>query len=148
MDLYGMFETDSSMEKSGILINYGDVRFTIARAGGSNEKFKRLFQQAIKPHRRQLDNETMSEEAMEDLMAEVYAKSVILGWESRENKDSPWKPVVKDRAGNEMPFTPENCKKLLLDLRELFRDIQSQAGKAALFRKVEDETDVGNSAKS
>ena len=148
MSLYSTFATDSSLEQKGILINYGTERFLIARAGGSNDKFKRVFNQKIKPHRRQIDNEQMKDEQMEELLAEVYAESVILGWESRKDKDAPWVPTLPDREGKPMEFTPANCKKLLLDLPELFRDLQSQASKAALFRKVEEDADLGNSAQS
>ena len=43
MSLYKMFEVDNVQEQGGVLLNYGDVRFLIARAGGGNKDFAKVF---------------------------------------------------------------------------------------------------------
>lgn len=133
MNLYDMFKTDEKHESNGIELDYGDCQIRIARAGGSNKKYGDLLSKRLKPYRRQMDTGTMDNTVAEKILAEVYAETVIIGWTN-----------VKDREGNVMKFTKENCVKLLLDLPELFRDIQEQASKVANFREAEIEEDTKN----
>jgi hypothetical protein len=135
------------IEKEGILVNYGDFRFKIARAGGSNQDFRRLLQAKLKPFRHQMDNDTMDEKASEAIVREVYARTIVLGWETKVSEDpSPegtWEPWLETPDGK-TKFSVEACIKVLTDLPELFKDIQSMASKAAHYRKAEEEADTGN----
>jgi len=133
MNPYQMFETDENLETSGIWIDYGSFKFKIARAGGSNEKYRRLLQNRMKPYRRQVQTETMSEEKASEILLGTFVDSVLLGWEG-----------VTDREGNPLEYNRENALKLFTDLRELFLDLQTQSQKVSLFRKMEVETDLGN----
>lgn len=153
--LYKMFASDEAMEKEGVLLNFGDVRFLIARAGGANRKFAEVFKDKAKPFRYAIDHGQMSEEDSNRLMAEVYAETVVLGWESvvrdedgRVVKTAAGQPKVQKKIegkdGKLVPFTTESCIDLLCDLPDLFRDIQKMAGEAANFRKDEEAEDAGN----
>lgn len=139
MSLYTKFETDRSLEKSGIILDYGpnskgkNIEIRIARAGGSNESYLKKLEAKAKPHRRQIQHETMERAQIEKMIREVYAESVVLGWEG-----------VEDRDGNEMLFSKENCMKLFDDLPDLYADIQEQAQSAALFRTTVREADAKN----
>jgi hypothetical protein len=145
MSLYKMFHTDADAEKAGIVLDYGDTRFTVARAGGANADFKRLFTTKLKPYRRQIDAGTMDDDVANRLMAETYAETVIIGWEGRTVVDGEelWGPEIETPAG-ELKFTAEACVTLLLDLPELFTDLQAMANQAANFRDTEMEEDVKN----
>ena len=59
---YKLFGSDKDVEQKGVLVNYGDFRLRIARAGGSNQRFRRLLQAKLKPFRHQIDNDTMDEQ--------------------------------------------------------------------------------------
>jgi hypothetical protein len=134
MNLYQTFKADESMEKTGIDLQYGpDCKIRIARAGGSNRRYGKLLGERLKPFRRQMDNGTLDDAVAAELMAEVYAESVILGWTGVDGPD-----------GQPLDFNRENCVKLLTDLPELFRDIQEQAAKIANFRAAEREADAKN----
>lgn len=129
MNLYQQFKTDSNVEKKGITIRYGNdgdkpIEFVIARAGGANTAYNKVLEAKLKPYRRQIQNETMDTDTMVALIRDVYATTVVIGWNN-----------VRDADGNELPFTRENCIKLFTDLPELFEDIQTQANRAALFRE-------------
>lgn len=87
----------------------------------------------MKPYRRQIQNETMESALVERIVKEVYAETVVLGWEN-----------VEDENGNAMEFSVENCIKLFDDLPDLFRDIQEQSQRAALFRAEVREADAKN----
>lgn len=134
MNAYEMFKTDDKKEQEvGVVLDYGEFQIHIVRAGGSNKKFAQTLQRKMKPYRRQVETDTMADGIAEKLLAEAYAETVILGWKN-----------VKDREGKIMECTRENVVKLLLDLPELFKDIQTQANNVSLFRSEEKEADVKN----
>lgn len=155
MSLYDTFDTDKNLELSGVEVRYNDVKFIISRAGGSNKKFKKHFAHKIKPFRSQIENESMDDSVAAEVMAEVYAETVILGWKSiaKDEKGKPmfnadglpvWVDKMPDRDGNLMEFNTKNCVALLIALPELFRDLQYMASKTANFRKIEEEEDIKN----
>jgi len=130
---YALFSTDTNLEQAGITLDYGSFRLSIARAGGANRKFAQVLEAKLKPHRRQIQTETLADEVAHRLIVEAYAESVILGWDG-----------VVDTAGQPLPFTRDNAVRLMTDLPDLFRDVQEQATKAALFRRQAQEADEKN----
>lgn len=139
MSLYSQFTTDQKLEKDGIVLEYGlnskglPIGIRIARAGGSNALYNKTAEAKIKPYRRQIQTETIDKTMLEKLMREIYASSVVIGWEN-----------VEDREGNPLPFSVPNCITLFTDLPDLFADVQEQAQRAALFRVQLVEQDAGN----
>lgn len=139
MSLYAKFETDRSLEKQGITLDYGanskgkQIEIKIARAGGSNDAYLKRMEAKAKPHRRQIQHDTIERITLENIVKEVYAETVVLGWSG-----------VEDRDGNEMPFTKDNCIKLFNDLPDLYADVQEQAQSSALFRMSVRELDAKN----
>lgn len=139
--LYNTFGTDKSLEKDGIVLEYGTnaqgvpVQIRIARAGGANVKFAKVLEHKLKPYKRTLD--ALDNKVAEKLLIETYADTVILSWSG-----------VQDREGNDLEFNRDNVIKVLTDLPDLFIDIQQQSQKFALFREELRELDSGNSASS
>lgn len=129
MSLYKQFKTDNDLEKTGILLEYGTnsagepITIRVARAGGGNNQYSKKMELKVKPYRRQIQNETMERALIDRILKEVYAETVVLGWEN-----------VEDESGKPMAFTTENCIKLFNDLPDLFQDLQEQSQRAALFR--------------
>jgi hypothetical protein len=130
MSLYKSFKADSTLEKTGVALLYGtnskgaSIEITIARAGGANKQYSKTLEHKTKPYRRMIQAGTMDQKVGEQIMREVYAETVILGWKN-----------VEDEDGNELEFTKENVVKVLNDLPDLFRDIQEQANSLAVFRQ-------------
>lgn len=147
MSLYDKFKTDRSLEKTGIELDYGPnkklpedaegnhptIIIRIARAGGANEQYLKRIEAKAKPHRRQIQHETVDRELIASLIKEVYAETVVLGWEN-----------VTDENGVVMEFNKTNCIKLFNDLPDLYADITEQAQSAALFLASVRETDAKN----
>lgn len=140
MSLYKQFQTDNALEKDGILLQYGTnskgnpICIRIARAGGANHQYVKRMEAKVKPYRRQIQNETIEKALLENIVKDVFAECVVLGWEN-----------VEDETGKELPFTKDNCIKLFTDLPDLFLDVQEQAQRAALFRQEIRENDAKNS---
>ncbi len=139
MSLYSTFKTDPKLEREGVLLEYGEdsqkrpVTIRVSRAGGSNVLFQKRLEAAVKPYRRQIQLDVMDTKQLERIVRQVFAETVVLGWENVEDKD-----------GNPLPFTVDNCVKLFTDLPDLYADVQAQAQSAALFRETIREADAGN----
>lgn len=143
MSLYKQFKDNTKAEREGVDIHYGESVVTIASANKNNIRFalsgkkhlKRLDELDVELCKLNddIDNSdqyyTISAEIRE-ILARVYAKSVIIGWKN-----------VDDEQGDEIPYTEDNVVKLLLDLPDFFDDIQSKANAASTFhsKEVEEE---------
>lgn len=97
-----------------------------------------------KRHKRQLDLEILDDEVAERELIQIYAETVILGWEQGP-LDKPEEGVIPGPDGKDLPFSRDNTIKLLMDLPELFTDIRTQSTKLALFREALKAEDAGNS---
>ena len=123
MSIYSQFATDENLETKGIWLEYDEgASFLVARAGGSNVKFKKFLEKATRPHRRAIQRGTISDEVVDKIMMQAYAKHVVLGWKN-----------ITDKKGNPIEFTEANFIKLMQDLKDLWIDIQTQAQNMALF---------------
>lgn len=131
MGLYDKFKTDEGLETKGVWLDYGDgERILIARAGGSNRAFVRAMERVA---RKYPSTEHLSEDVSRRILNEVYADTVVLGWQ-----------CIKGPDGADLPFNRENCVKLFEDLPELFREIREQSGRLAVFRATQLEADAKN----
>ena len=138
MNPYQMFQTNAAAETDqGIVLDYGSFSLRIVRAGGANKRYGQELTRRLKPHRRQIDNDTLDNAVAEKIMAELYADTVLIGWDG-----------VTDATGAPLPFGKANVVKLFTDLPDLFRDVQEQAAKVGNFRLEERESDAKNSQSS
>lgn len=132
--IYALFKTDHALEKDGITVNYGKFgKFRVARAGGANSRFSKVAEAKMRPIRRQIESGVLPDEEQKRVMAEIFAESVVLGWEGVRGKD-----------GQLLSYSKQACTQLLIDLPDLLMDLNEQAGKLSNFREIELETDKGN----
>lgn len=131
MSIYKLFATDPGLEKDGFALEYGDATFIIARAGGANKKFQSCIERKMRPYRSAINSGTMDEKTAQKLLAEAYAEAIILAWEG-----------VTDQDDEPLEFTKENVIKVLIDLPDLFIDIQEQSTKVANFTIAEASEDA------
>jgi hypothetical protein len=146
MALNKMFGTNESLETKGIVIDYGDTRIRIARAGGSNKKFAKAISVATKPFRRAIAADAMDPEKALDIMRSVYAQTVILDWETKVKGEfkKGIDPVDAGKPdGDLLPPTVDNIEAVLKHLPDLFSDLQNQSQSLALFRAEVDEALLG-----
>lgn len=147
MSMYERFRTDKTLEKNGIVIDYGDFRVTIARAGSANPKFIRTHETLTKPVRRLIEQEALPREREVAINRELYAKAVVLNWEVKETgKDGKeiWKQGIEGADGSILPFNEANVIATFENLHDLFVDIQIQATTMKLFLASNREADAKN----
>jgi hypothetical protein len=137
--LYQQFRTDPDIEIKGIILQYGKnskdvpIEIRIARAGGGNQRYLKALEKRTKPFRRQIQSDTLDRDIQREVLIEVYADTVVLGWSG-----------VEDEKGAPLPFTRENVIKLFNDLPDLFNDVMDMSVKATLFRSEMQESQSGN----
>lgn len=139
-DIFGM---DPSKETEGVVLNYSDAFWIkIARAGGSNENYKRVLADKLKPFRRAIQTESLGEEASGRLLREAVAEGIVLNWGTGRYPEGAGS--IPGRDGQPIPFNVANVVKLFEALPDLFADVYDQASKQSLFRSAEAEVDAGN----
>ena len=116
--------TDETLESEvGIWLKFpGGRRFRVLRAGGSNKKFLRALNSAIRPHKRAMDRGTMDMETSDEIMRTIYAKHVVVDWDG-----------IKDAQGKKVPCTPENVAEFFKAFPNLFSDVTTLATDMAQF---------------
>jgi hypothetical protein len=148
MGMYDQFKTDGNLETQGIVLDYGDFRVTVARAGGANKRFERTLEAKTKAYKRAIQTETLPNEKGKAILREVFAEAVVLNWEVRkpgkkEGEDT-WEVGIEGPSGDVLPFSADNVAATFKALPDLFADIQEQAGKVSLFRAAVLEAEAGN----
>lgn len=130
MNLFKQFATDPQAEKEGVRFEIGvnsqgeTIAFQIARAGGQNIRFAKSMESKTKPYKTQIQTNTIDPETAARLMREVFAESVVIGWEG-----------VEDEDGKLLTYSPEAAATLFEQLPELYALLQEQAQNVALYRK-------------
>lgn len=133
-DGFDAYDMDENLEAGeGVRVEYDDGRaFVLHRAGGANKKFARVMQAKTKPHTRKIQAGTMPDSVADRLLAEVYAESVIIGWDGIT------------AGGKPVPFNTDNVVAFLLAKPEVFTAIQRDAQDLSVFRRAENEAAAKN----
>lgn len=138
---YEVFETDPELEKNGIVIDYGDYYWIIARAGGANKRWEREIERVTRPLRRAIQTDTLEPEVGKEKLREAFVVACVIGWGSKKHG----KGVMLGKGGAPLEFNKENVTRVLTELDWQFQDLRESANKAALYRKVLEDHDAKNS---
>lgn len=153
MGLKSQFQTSKDIEKNGIVLDYGETRIRIARAGGANKKYQKRLEACTRPHRRAIKNDLLDIDKGNELLMEAFAHAVVVGWENKtgeeKNGNFIFSPGVDPEdaglpKGDLLPLNPSNVLKVFKNLPDLFLDVQEQATKSVLFREDIRDTDLEN----
>ena len=157
MRMYEQFKTNPALEQTGIELDYGDFRITIARAGGANKKYLKTLEAQTKPYRRAIQNEVMDNDRAMKIFRLVYAQTIVLNWKTRIGAEddpesyfaegieppesNPDVPLTEDQL---LPVTVENIVQAFENLPDMFLDVKEQAEKSVLFRQKLQEDEAKN----
>lgn len=129
MSLAKQFKTSPGLEENGVDLQYGlsedgnPIRIKIRRASKSNKKFRQMMKKKMAPHTRALQLEAMDPDFAESILQEVYAHTIVVGWEN------------VDIGGEIVPYSPENCIRFFEEYPDLWNDIQKQSTNLNIFRE-------------
>ena len=139
-NIFDLFETDNNLETEGVRIVYGTnskgqpIQVTIARAGGSNVSFNKVFERITKPYRHQMQIGKLPKELNDRLNRELYAETVVRSMSGFEERDGT--PIDTS--------TKEGVMSVFERLPNLFSDIIAQAHSMETFKAAQQEADSGN----
>jgi len=132
MSLRKQFKTDKKLEAKGIEIEFPDALITVARAGGSNKKYKRALAKALKPFKSAVDTDSLDEDRMLPVIIKPFVDEVLLDWKTWV--DGAWVSGIEGSTpGAIVEFTKENATKFLLECPELYYELQEKAVGRKLF---------------
>ena len=95
-------QSDDASEKLGIDLAFGNGRFiTIRRSASTNRKYKTTLARLFKPYTSTTGVITSSDDEARDLLKEVYAEAIVVGWKGFAGAD-----------GNDIAFNKKNCIEL------------------------------------
>jgi hypothetical protein len=150
-DLGTMFKTNPEREVEGVVLCFGDAEIRVARAGGANTKFTRLFEERTRPYRKQIEMKVIKDDVMVRLLAEVYAESILVSWRTRiVTKDEFDADVVSyddtiTVNGEKLVFNRDNAIKLLTSVPLVFQEVREVSMAFTNFQDAEAlETDAKN----
>lgn len=131
MDIAKAFATNAKKENEGVWIPGPDgAEFLIARMG--NENFKKLSTELAKPHRRLIQLNRLDDKIVQEITAEVMARTILLGWKG-----------VKE-AGKPVEYSPETAKRWLLAYKDFAEFISGVAATQSLYQDELEEAAAGN----
>jgi len=125
------FTTDKATETKGKWIPVGPAKFLVARAGGSNTKFQKAIETAMRPYQRLIQMEQLSETEATKLTVKPFVETVLLGWENvrpaTQDEDQEWV------AGEPIPYSQEKAIEILTQFPDLFRHLLTESTKLGNF---------------
>ena len=134
IDLFAAFSTDTAKEEAGTLTplpECGDTKWLIARAG--NKNYNRVLASLYKRNRAALEAKGDEAEAKSnELLAEVFAKTILLGWEG----------TIMFK-GKKEAYSEGVAKQLLL-LKDFRAKVEAVSQDFSSFKTVQEEEDLGN----
>lgn len=160
MGLFKNYKTDRSLEREGIQYTPdSSTVITLARAGGKNIKFAKVLETKTKPYRRQIDAGTLDQKIDRQMMAEVFAETVIKNWETLvgdEGEEHLVSGIEADPDATDgtyscavdsnglVPFNKQNVIATLLALPDMFQDIQRESNRMSNYLEQAREDDAKN----
>jgi hypothetical protein len=138
MNAYEMYSSDKAKETDGIILDFGDFRVKVCRAGGANTAYAKMMEELARPYRRAMETGVLSPEIGDKIMREVYAKTVIKGWDGGD-KDKPF-----PGPDGPLEFNEANVIQVLTDLPDFFASLRGECERIANFRKDAMKAEVKN----
>lgn len=123
---FGSYAVDREKEaRNGVWIDIADASFLCLRAGGSNRRYQRAIQTAYFEIKKQFDDQTELNDALNIRAMEIFVDTALLNWRG----------VCDVSTGEEIPFSPEAARALLTEIPDLFDELQDRAQERERYLK-------------
>lgn len=153
MGLAKDYKTDAAKEVDGVDVEVSSnddgtiVKMRLSRMGKANKRYTKAFEAATRPHRRQIELKTLPEAVAEKMLREVFAETVLIGWQNVQNEDlGDGSLLFPGYAADEkaVPYNKENALALFAALPELYDALSANANDVSLFRTDAVENEAKN----
>lgn len=85
-------KVDLALQDEGVRVNYGGIDLTVARAN------RPAYMEAARKHKKMVRDGEISQAEAEELMKELAAEFLLLGWKGMEDDDGKPIPYSKEKA--------------------------------------------------
>ena len=145
MSAYDRFKTEKKFETEGVCFEEPTFRYWLARTGGANKKFQKLFEKLSRPHRRQIQTETLPDAIGQRILWQCYARAVVKRWEVLV--DGEWVEGFETVDGNFIPgpVQEEKLVELFEQVPEFFAGIMADSTNMQYYLVEQAETEAKNS---
>lgn len=127
-NVYQRFGSSTEMETKGVVMDYecphGTFSICIKRAGARNPEWKKVYNTIMKPRADDILAGKVTEAENKILLAEVWAKTVVVGWDG-----------VIDSEGKQVPYSYENCYELFCFMPDLLNDVIADSHLVSNFQE-------------
>lgn len=126
LDIFAQFATDENAESSGVWREIGGgAELLIARLG--NRQYGKLLNKVFEANKKVLDlGDDVADKKSDELMVEVLAKTVLLGWKNVSFK------------GEVLEYSVEKAK-MLLSIKDFRRQVTQLADEMDAYRAKEEQ---------
>lgn len=140
MSLFTAYKTRSS-SNSGIAVKFENApnpdgtvpAFFITHAHQSNPEYSAAVERTFKPHRRAVQNETLSTDTLNRLLVTAFVEGNLKGWEN-----------VYNEHGTKLEFSKPDAIALLYALPVLFEKLSDMSKDYGLFLDENKAAALGN----
>ena len=130
MDIFAAFATDEKLESEGKWFPLSkDAQVLVARSG--NQRYVSALREKAQEAQLDLASGEEANQLAEEIMVEVMAETVLLGWKG-----------VTDKRGAEVPYSAKQAK-TYLSIKDFRRKIQGFSENFEAFR-LKAEAEQGN----
>ena len=140
IDIFNAHATDPNKELKGVAVplpGCGDVRFVIARA--NNKNYQKAVQHQYKKHKAVIDGKgEEAEKLSKAIVADVMAKTVLLGWQDAEGK-----PCTIPYKGKQHAYSVEIAA-AMLSHADFAAKVEEASADFNNYKLVQDAEDEGN----
>ncbi len=136
--LYEKFQTDTSLEETGVWMEFAPGVFFCVRSSDSNAA--RNEANAIAKARRPkvlMHGGLLPAKDADELEIRLVANALVTGWRG-----------VTDAEGKDLPYTKENLRRIITDLPHLRREIVAMSNLTETYKQAASEALEGNSPAS
>lgn len=130
LDIFESFATDETAEVNGTWHEFNGAKFLIARSG--NRNYAKKLTALVERNQKLLDRKDEAAETLSDqIMIDVLAETILLGWEGVGFKRKP------------LPYSVANAKTLLA-VKDFRREVMRLADDVAQYRAQLEEEQAKN----
>lgn len=135
MDLKKEYGADKDLQTNGIWVPFDDASILIAYADSANPNYERAIERFTHKHQKKINNDKAmrrpeNRKQVLEAVISAYAEAVVLDWKNLKLGDE------------DLVYSKEACKKILLDYPELYSEIRDFAMEFSNFQNEEDSEEV------
>lgn len=144
MGIWDELGSDANIEIDGALMDFGDNRLWLARAGGANESYTQFIQKRTMVESRKHPNRNIPVEILEKITREGVARHVIKRlWCEKHGEGYLHIPELGPQW-DKIPLSPNAMIDLFTNFKELWMRVQEFCSDLYNYRQEEEDNAVGN----